>query len=77
MKNGAAPAPTKPAEKPAPPAEASSWVLYATPPQISEEMRQTFKAEEFLAELREAEQTGWPELKDLIHDLEQELTSRG
>ena len=50
--------------------------MYSTPPEISEQMRQTFKAEEFLAELREAGQAGWPELKDLIRELEKESSRR-
>ena len=32
--------------------------LCPTPPEISAQLRQTFKVEEFLAELREAEQAG-------------------
>jgi hypothetical protein len=62
---------TSPREKPPAPPEVSSWVLYPTPPEILEEMRWSFNEEEFLAELRAAEQAGLPELKDLIHDLEQ------
>jgi hypothetical protein len=41
-----------------------------------DEMRRTFNEEEFLAELREAEQAGLPELKDLIRELEQETVPR-
>jgi hypothetical protein len=59
--------------RPPPPPEVSGWVIHKTPPDVLEEMRQTFNEVEFLAELREAERAGLPELKDLIRELEQDL----
>jgi hypothetical protein len=67
-------APIKRTEKPAPPAEASTWVHYPTPPEILAEMGDDFDEEELLTDLRQAETAGLPELKDLIRDLDQEMT---
>jgi hypothetical protein len=76
LKNGTVQRLQGPVQKPPPPPEVAGWVIYQTPPEILEEMRRTFNREEFLAELRQAEQAGLPELKDLIRDLEQEMTPR-
>lgn len=76
MKNGAGLEPNIPREKPVPPAEVSGWIIYPTPPEIREEMQRTFNEEAFLAELRETERNGGGELKDFIHELEQELNRR-
>ncbi len=76
MKNGTAQQRQGPVEKPPPPPEVASWIHYPTPPEILQEMRQTFNETEFLAELREAERAGLPELKDLIRELEQEINPR-
>jgi hypothetical protein len=46
------------------------------PPELMEWARQQFNEEEFLAGLREIQETGGLELKDFIQDLEQEATSR-
>ena len=76
LANGAVPQAKTPAQKPPPPPEVSEWILYPTPPEIREEMQRTFNETDFLAALREAERAGLPELRDLIRDLEQEMTSR-
>lgn len=72
MTNGAVQRVTGSGRKPPPP-EAAGWVIHKMPPEIREEMRRSFNEEEFIAELREAERAGLPELKDLIRDLEQEM----
>jgi hypothetical protein len=43
---------------------------------LREWARQQFSEEEFLAEVREIEETGGLELKDFIHELEQEAGPR-
>jgi hypothetical protein len=45
-------------------------------PELLEWARRTFNEEEFLAGLREIEATGGLELKDFIHELEEEATPR-
>jgi hypothetical protein len=54
------------------PSELSGWGIHKTPPEMIEEMRRTFNEEEFLAELRDVERNGRAELKDFLHELEQE-----
>jgi hypothetical protein len=76
MNNGAVPQVRGPVLKPPPPPELVAEVFEKTPPELIDEFRRTFNEEEFLAELRQAEQAGLPELKDLIRDLEQETASR-
>ncbi len=76
LTNGSVPHRKGSVQKPPPPPEAADWVIYPTPPEIREEMQRTFNEEEFLAQLREAERACLPELKDLIRDLEQEMSSR-
>src|SRR5439155_10923141 len=76
MPNGAVPQAPTSVRKPPPPPEVSTWVIYPTPPEVIEWARRTFNEEEFMAELRQAEKDGWPELKDFIHELEQEAPPR-
>lgn len=71
-KNGAMPSVKNSGEKPPPPPELSGLVIHKTPPEMIEEARRTFNEEAFLAELREVERNGKGELKDFLHDLEQE-----
>jgi hypothetical protein len=54
----------------------SSWVIYPTPPELIEWARQNVDEAEYLAALREVEETGGVELKDFIHELEQESSER-
>jgi len=76
LKNGTVQRLNSPVQKPPPPPEVAGLVIHKAPPEIIEEMRRTFNEEEFLAELRQAEAAGLPELKDLIRKLEQEMTPR-
>ncbi len=76
LANGTVPGTKGPYQPPPPPSEVASWVIHKTPPEILEEMRQTFDEAAFLAELREAERNGGCELKDFIHGLEQEEAPR-
>lgn len=46
------------------------------PPEILNWARQNFNEEEILAGIREIEETGGLELKDIIHELEQEVNRR-
>jgi hypothetical protein len=52
------------------PAEVSGWTRFKTPPDLLAWARQTCSEEECLAALREVEQTGGLELKDLLAELE-------
>ena len=52
----------------APPPELRGYTFHKTPPEMVEEMRQTFNEEEFLAELRETEKAGGCELKDFLQN---------
>src|SRR5262245_25966029 len=69
MRNGAVPTRAKP---PAPP-EAANWVIYPTPPELLEHLRQTFDEAEFLAAARELEKTGGVRIDDLIAELERKV----
>lgn len=59
--------------KPPPPPEVASWVITPTPPEELERLRQEFNEEEWLAALREIEQTGGVQIDDLIADLERRV----
>jgi hypothetical protein len=61
-----------PLAKPGIRAEVSGWSLHPTPPELLAWARQTCNEEEFTAALREMEQTGGLELRDLLHELEEE-----
>ncbi len=69
--NGAA-ASVSGGQQPPPPALPSGKL----PPELMEWARQQFNEEEFLAGLREVEETGGVELKDFIQELEQEAGPR-
>ena len=58
------------ANKPTPPPEVANWVIYPTPPEVLEEMLQSFDEEEFMAELREVEQTGGVSGEEIIAEIE-------
>ena len=70
--NGAALAGASGVQQPPPPAAASGKL----PPELMEWARQQFNEEEFLAGLREVQETGGAELKDFIQELEQEAGPR-
>jgi hypothetical protein len=67
MRNGAVPGSM---EKPIPPPEVSSWVIEKVPPDLLAWARQTFNMEEYLAGVRQIEETGGLELKDFIDEIE-------
>jgi len=73
LANGTAPRVKNTAVKPPPPPEVSGWVIHKVPPEMIEEAIRTFDEEAFLAELRETERNGGAELKDFIHELEQDV----
>ena len=73
LANGTAPRAPGAAEKPPPPAELSGKVFHKTPPEMIEEARRTFNEEAFLEEVRQLERNGGGELKDFLHELEQEV----
>jgi hypothetical protein len=56
--------------KPPPPPELAGRVFTPTPPEMAEEFRRTFNAEEYLAAVREMERTGGVQIDDLIEELE-------
>ena len=56
-----------------PPPGMNGLVIHKTPPEMVAEGIRTFDEDEFLAELREVERNGGAELKDFIHQLEQEV----
>jgi hypothetical protein len=66
LSNGAAPLPARPLAPP----EARNWIIYPTPPEVLARARQTFSEEEFLAGLREIEETGGLQFEDFVEDLE-------
>jgi hypothetical protein len=74
--NGAVAGPANPPDRPVIPAEVTGWVKYQTPPDLLAWARQTCTEEEFTAALREAEQTGGLELKDLLPELEEGVSPR-
>ena len=58
------------------PTPAAAPLSVKLPPELMEWARQDFNEEEFLAGLREIQETGGLELKDFIQELEQEATPR-
>jgi hypothetical protein len=62
--------------KPEPSNKPEPFPRETIPPEILEWARQTFDAEEFLAQVREIEQTGGVRLEDFIAELEARATSR-
>lgn len=59
--------------KPPPPPEAADWVITPTPPDVLKHLRDTFDEMEFIAELREAEQSGGAQIDALISEIEQQI----
>jgi ribosomal protein L32 len=72
--NGAAPTAGR---KPKPPAEVSGWVTEKTPPDLVAWARQTFDEAEFLAGVREVEQTGGVKFEEFIGEIEERVRRRG
>jgi hypothetical protein len=62
--------------KPAPPAEVSGWTIEKTPPDLLEWARQTFDEAEYLAEVREIEQTGGVKFEEFIGEIEELVRRR-
>lgn len=62
--------------KPPPPPEVADWVIHPVPLEFDEEFLRGFDEAEFTAAFREAERAGWPELKDLIDEIERETAPR-
>jgi hypothetical protein len=76
LANRTAPQAQTPAGTPIPPAEVSSWVIDKTPPEMIEAALGAFNEEEFLAEVREIEQTGGVKFEDFIGDIEEIVKRR-
>ena len=74
--NGTVPAAARPREAAAAPAEVHGWTIYKTPPDLLEWARQTCNEEEFASAVREVEQNGGVELKDIIQELEAGVPQR-
>jgi hypothetical protein len=70
MNPSACPNAGDPIAKPLAPPEVSTWIIYPTPPDVLARARETFDEEEFLAGLREIEETGGLQFKDFIEELE-------
>jgi hypothetical protein len=70
--NGAATTGAGGLQQPPPPSPGSGKL----PPELREWARQQFNEDEFLAGLREVEETGGVELKDFLQELEQEAGPR-
>jgi hypothetical protein len=68
IRNGAAARPD-----PTPPPEMANWVITPTPPEELERLRQEFNEEEWLAALREIEQTGGVPIDDVIAEIERNV----
>ena len=54
----------------------AGWVINKLSPEQLEQERQAFNEEEFLAALREVQQTGGLRLEDFIDELEEEVRRR-
>src|SRR5271170_6511858 len=76
LANGTAPQVRSSVTKPPPPPEVSSWVIEKVPPEMIEEARRTFNEEEYLAELREVEQTGGVQFEDILGEIEEMVKRR-
>lgn len=59
------------------PAEVETWVIDPTPPDLLAWARQTFDEAEYLALLREVEQTGGVRFEEFIGEVEARATRRG
>ena len=62
--------------KPPPPPELANRVFMRTPPEMAEEIRQSFEEAEYLAAVREIEQTGGVKFEEIIADIERKLHGR-
>ncbi len=76
MKTGAAPPAATGGRNGTVPAEVSEWIRYETPPEVLARARQSFNEAEFLAEVRQIEETGGVRFEDFIEELEEELRRR-
>ncbi len=56
--------------KPQPPPEVANWVITPMPPEMLKHLRETFDEAEFIAALREVEQTGGVRFEDFIEEIE-------
>ncbi len=72
--NGAVPPAPRSVKRPPPPPGFPPWE--PVPPELLEQARREFNMEEFLAGLREIEETGGFELEDFIQELEREAERR-
>ena len=59
--------------KPTPPPEVANWVITPMPPELLEQMRETFDEAEFVAALREVEKTGGVQIDGLIDEIERKI----
>ncbi len=59
-----------------PPAEVRSWAVEKTPQDLLAWARQTFDEKEFLAGVRENEQTGGVQFEELIGEIEERAKRR-
>ncbi len=60
----------------APPAEVSGWAMERTPPDLLAWARQTCDEAEFLAGVRDIEQTGGVRFEDFIGEIEERVKRR-
>jgi hypothetical protein len=58
------------------PAEVSSWTIEPTPPDLLAWARQTFDEAEYLAGVREIEETGGVKFEDFIGEIEERVKRR-
>jgi hypothetical protein len=71
--NGAA----RPARRdPPPPPEVAGWVIERPTPEMLEEARRTFDEAEYLAGVREIEQTGGVSFEEIMAEIERKLHGR-
>jgi hypothetical protein len=75
LANGSASRGTSPASKPPPP-ETASWLIERTPPEMLEEARRAFDESEYLAAVREVDETGGVKFEDLIGEIEEVVKRR-
>jgi len=76
MTNGTVQPVQGPVRKPPPPPELAGLVIEKVPPEMIEEVLGPFDLEEFMAGLREIEETGGCRLEDFIQELEEEARRR-
>ena len=76
MGNGTARRVQGPVQKPPAPPELAGVVFEQTPPDMIEEVIQTFNEDEWLALLREVEKTGGVKFEDFIGEIKQIVNRR-